>query len=72
MKIPIFGKKKLITAFEYGLYIAEVAKAQNVKLTKEIVERAENMIVNELSTRSYVDVTMDMIPNIISVFEPKS
>lgn len=71
MRIPIFGRKKLIAAFEYGLHIADVARQQNVTLTKELVQKAEDMIVNELSTRSCKDVVMDTIPNIISVFEPK-
>jgi NOL1/NOP2/fmu family ribosome biogenesis protein len=71
IKIPLFGKKKLITSFEYGLNIAKVAKDNNIELTKELVERAEKMIINELSCKNYKIVNKEMIPNILAVFQPK-
>lgn len=71
IKIPLFGKKKLITSFEYGLNIAKVAKDNNIELTKELVERAEKMIINELSCKNYKIVNKETLPNILAVFQPK-
>ena len=68
-KFPLFGKKKLKLAFEYGLTIADVAKQQNVELTPEIIDRAEHIILEEFSTKSPTRVFVDMIPNILAVFE---
>lgn len=69
LNFRLFGKKKIILAFEYGLVLAEVAQKQGVELTPEIVERAERMIENEFQNGTATRLSVDMIPNILSVFE---
>ncbi len=71
MKIPLFGKKKLLTSFEFGLQIANISKELKIELTRELVEKAEKTILNELSTRSAYKVNMDIIPILLSILEPK-
>lgn len=68
MKIPIYGNKKLIAAFEYGLGLRGVAGEE---ITKEMVERAEKILVNELSTKSHRRFVLDTMPNILAAIEPK-
>lgn len=70
-KIPLFGKKKLITAFEYGLSLAITANDLKIELQKDTVLKAEDMITNELTNKSYKTVNKEMIPNILAVLEPK-
>ena len=69
IKLPFYGKKKLLLAFEYGLTIADVAKQQEVILTPEIVKRVENIIVQEFSNQSATKVACDMAVNILAGFE---
>lgn len=64
----LFGRKKLLLAFEYGLIIARLAEEHKVPLTAELIERAEKMLENEARTRSASKMATDIIPNIISVF----
>lgn len=68
-RLPFFGIKKLLLAFEYGLTIARVAHEHNVELTPEIVERAEKMILNEAKIQTPTRMATQMVPNILSVFE---
>jgi len=64
-----FGKKKLFLAFEYGLVLADVAQKQGIELTPEIVARAEKMLENEFKNGTPTRLSVDMVANILSVFE---
>lgn len=67
--LSIFGKRKLLLAFEYGIAIAQVAYENKVELTPQIVKNAEVMIENEARTQSDSRFATQMIPNILTAFE---
>ena len=69
VKISLFGKKKLLLAFEYGVILSQVAKEHNVELTPEIVKRAEQVLINEFQTKSPTKLAVEMTPNILAIFE---
>lgn len=71
MRIPIYGDKKLIAAFEFGMLLAEVMRQNENLLTPEIIERAEKILVEEFSTKSHKRVVLDTLPNILAAIEPK-
>lgn len=68
-KLPFYGKKKLLLAFEYGVVISEVAKEKGVDLSAEISNRAEEIICKEFDTKGPERLAIEMIPNILAVFE---
>lgn len=68
-KFWLFGKSKVLLAFEYGVLLSETAQKLDVKITREFMERAEVMIVGEFSTRNAEEIAIDMSPNILSAFE---
>ncbi len=69
-KLPfIFGRKKLLLAFEYGLTLAETARKMKVKMTPELVERAETMIEGEFTSHSAQHIANHMTVNLLSAFE---
>ena len=70
LNLPFYSKKKLILAYEYGVVIADVAKIQNVEMNKELMLKVEKMIVNEFKKQPE-RIALEMIPNILSVFETK-
>ena len=67
--IKLFGKNKLLLAFEYGLILSQVAQKQNIEVTPEITKRAEDMITDSFTTSNSEKIAVDMIPNILSIFE---
>ncbi len=69
LKLPIFGRKKLLLAFEYGAAITETAREMKVDITPEFMERAEKMIENEFRTQTPTFLATNIVPNILSVFE---
>jgi hypothetical protein len=69
--LPFFGKKKLLMAFEYGVVISDVAKERGMKLDTEVIKRLEDIIAKEFSKKSYTQVALEMIPNILASFETK-
>lgn len=69
LNIPLFSKKKLILAFEYGVILAKFTQDKNVELTPEIISRCENIIEKEFTTKSANRVALDMIPNLLASLE---
>lgn len=67
--LQLFGKKKLLLSFEYGVILAQTALENKVELTPELIERAEKMIEGEFPKGNPTRLAVDMIPNIMSVFE---
>jgi hypothetical protein len=70
-KIPLFGKQKLLLAFEYGVILSQVAKEQNMEITPELIARCENVILKEFTSKSGKRVALDMIPNLLASIETK-
>lgn len=68
-KLPLFGEKKLKLAFEYAVILLETARKQDVEVTPELIEKAEAMIINEFKTKTPMELSLEMIPNILSIFE---
>lgn len=68
-KLPIFGRKKLLLAFEYGVILSQVAQEQKVEVTPEMVKKAEVMIENEFRNKTPTKIAVEMEPNILSIFE---
>jgi len=56
-------------AFEYGMTISEVAKERGVPLTANHMKIAEEIITKEFREKTAERVAVEMIPNILAVFE---
>ena len=72
LKIPLYQTKKLLLALEYGVILSETAKNRKVNLTPEMVKKMEEIVSNEFKNHSASKVALDMIPNILAVFEPSA
>ncbi len=70
-RIPVFGKKKLILAFEYAVTLADVVHQNKAELTPEIVERMEAIILKEFPAKSAERLAIDMNVNVLAALEPK-
>jgi len=69
LRFWLFGKSKVLLAFEYGVILAETAARQGVPVTSNLMEKAELMIAQEFSTRTVGELANDMVPNVLSAFE---
>lgn len=54
---------------EYGFTLSEVAHDRGVKLTPEMVQRLEDILLKELKIKTWRHVCLEMIPNILASFE---
>jgi hypothetical protein len=68
-RFPIYGNKTLKIAFEFGVVLSEVAKEKEIKLTPEISERAEKILINELNTKGLNATALNFIPLILAALE---
>lgn len=66
-----YNEKQLLLAFEYGLTISETAIIQHIQLTPKMIEDAEKMLLNEADAGEETRLAVQMIPNILSIFETK-
>jgi len=69
LKFWLFGKSKVLLAFEYGVILAKTAAQESVSITPNLMEKAEIMITGEFSTKTAEELATDMGPNLFSVFE---
>lgn len=69
LNLPIYSNKKLITAFEYGIVMSQVAKERGMELSPETVKKAEEIIKNEFIKNDWKQLNIEMIPNILASFE---
>lgn len=67
--LPIFQKRKLLLAFEYGIMISEVATRNKIELTPEMIVRAEEIMLKEFSSKNPQRIAVDMTVNTLAVFE---
>jgi hypothetical protein len=71
LNLPLYNKKKLLLALEYGIVTSEVAKERGLKLDHNVVVRLEEIIAKEFTKKNYKQVAIEMIPNILASFETK-
>lgn len=69
LKLPLFGKKKLLLAFEYGVILADVAKQKGIEVTPELMKRAEIVIENEFRVQTPTTLSVQMVQNLLAIFE---
>ena len=67
--VNLYTQKELLMMFEYGFTLSEVAKDRGLTLTKEVVQRCEDILLKELKLKGWRQVTLEMIPNILASFE---
>lgn len=68
---PIYGKKTLLIAFEFGAILSEVAMKNNVEMTKEIILRAEKILLQELKTNGLQKTAINFTPLVLAALEIK-
>lgn len=71
LNIPIYSEKKLLLAFEYGMMMSTVAIEQKVTLSREIMERAEEIVKKEFRKKTCSKLAIETLPNILAMFEPE-
>lgn len=69
--IPFFGKQKLLLAFEYGVTLAEVAKKNKIKLSLNLMKKAEDILLQEFASKKADALGKDMGFVLLSMLEPK-
>jgi len=69
IRIPLFRKTKLLLAVEYGIVLSETAKKMNVELKPEMVKKMQEIVFNEFKNKDATRVSVEMVPNILAVFE---
>lgn len=70
-RLPIYGKKTLKIAFEFGLVLSETARKSKVELTPKMSIEAENILINELKINGMNKTALNFVPLILSILETK-
>ena len=68
---PLYGKKTLKIAFEFGLVLSEVAREKKVELTSELSIRAEDILIQELADKGFKKTALNFVPLILAALEIK-
>ena len=68
-KLPIYGKKTLKLALEFGVVLSEVAKERKIEIKPETTEKAEEIFINELKINGYEKTALNFVPLILAALE---
>jgi hypothetical protein len=71
MRLPVYSKREMVMMMEYGFTISEVAHDRKLPLSPEVIQRLEDILIKELKYKSWKQVCIEMIPNILAAFETK-
>ena len=71
VRLPLYGNQTLKIALEFGVVLSEVAKEQKIKLTPEITERAEDILIKELKLNGMRQTALNFVPLILACLETK-
>jgi len=71
MILPIYGKRTLNLAFEFGLVLSETAKKLKVEVTTKMVVEAEQILVNELKKNGLQKTALNFVPLVMAILGAK-
>ena len=66
---PIYGKRALRIALEFGVVMSEVAKAKEIEMTGEMSTRAEDILIQELKVKGLQKTANNFIPLVLAALE---
>ena len=69
LKPPIYGKKTLRLAMEFGLVLSEVAKEQKKELSGDITQKAQDIFLNEIKINGFKKTALNFVPLILAALE---
>ena len=67
--LGLYSKMDITIAFEYGLILSETAHKQKIKLTGELIEYAEEVIIKEATNLSTDDFAIGLPYNVGFILE---
>lgn len=67
--LPIYGKKTLKLALEFGLILSETAYDMKIELTQEIIARAEDIFIKEIKLNGLNKTALNFIPLVLATLE---
>jgi hypothetical protein len=70
-RLPIYGKKTVKLALEFGVVLSRVASKEKIEMTTEIVARAEDIFINEVRTNGLTKTACQFVPLILAALEVK-
>jgi len=67
--IPIYFKRDVLLAFEFGVLLSEASKDLKMVLTPEIMERAEKIFMSEIRKNGFEKTARNFQPLLLACFE---
>ena len=71
LRLPVYGKKTVILAFEFGLVLSRVASQLKVDLNEEMVIKAEATLMVEIRKNGMRKTALNFVPLAMTMLEKK-
>lgn len=69
IKLPFYRKRTVELALEFGLLLSEIAKEENIEITPEITQRAEDIFINEIKINGFKKTAINFTPLLLACLE---
>lgn len=70
LRLPIYGNKTIKLAFEFAVVFFETARELKKELTREMIEKAESIFLNEIKTKGFKRTALNFVPLVLASLEP--
>ena len=69
IKLPLYRKRTVELALEFGLLLSEIAKQENIEITPEITDRAEKIFLAEIKINGFKKTALNFTPLLLACLE---
>lgn len=69
IKLPLYRKRTVELALEFGLLLSEIAKQENIEITPEITDRAEKIFLAEIKINGFKKTALNFTPLLLASLE---
>ena len=68
-RLPVYGKKTVLLAFEFGLVLSETAKSDNIEITGDFSKKAEKIFLKEIKLNGFKKTALSFTPLLLACLE---
>lgn len=70
LNLPLYSNQKLLLSFEYGVILSKTAQELGFEITKDVMIRAEEILIAEFKKNDPTKLSTEMVTNILAMVEP--
>jgi len=68
-RLPVYGKKTVLLAFEFGLVLSETVGKEGIEVNSEMANKAEKIFLKEIKLNGFRKTALSFTPLLLACLE---